>query len=189
MSPQARIYQIRITLQDSDPPIWRRIQVHGDTSLDKLHDVIQVAMGWTNSHLHQFIVDGAYFGPFDPEYPEPPMGDETQSTLRQIAKGQGSVFTYEYDFGDSWHHELLVESIEPPEEFKYPVCLAGERACPPEDVGGIWGYEEFLDAIRDPDHPEHEDYVEWIGGEFDPEAFDLEAVNTALRPARRRRHR
>ena len=188
MSSRTHIYQIKITLQNSNPPIWRRIQIQGDTSLDKLHDILQVAMGWTNSHLHQFIVDGAYFGPFNPEYPEPPMSDETQFTLREIAKGPGSIFTYEYDFGDSWHHELLIEEIVPAQERKHPVCLAGERACPPEDVGGVWGYEAFLYAIRDPDHPEHEDYIEWIGGEYDPEGFDLEAVNAALRRARHRRY-
>ena len=189
MSSQALIYQIKITLQDSHPPIWRRIQVRGDTSLDELHDIIQIVMGWTDSHLHQFIVDETYIGPYDPEYPEPPMSDETQFTLSQIAEDQGSAFIYEYDFGDSWYHELLVEEIVPAQEARYPVCLAGERACPPEDVGGVWGYEEFLDAMRDPDHPEHEDYVEWIGGEFDPETFDLEAVNAALRPLRHGRHR
>jgi hypothetical protein len=115
------------------------------------------------------------------------MNDETEFKLSRITNKEGSMFLYEYDFGDSWRHELLVEKIAPPQETQYPVCLAGERACPPEDVGGVWGYEAFLDAIRDPDHPEHEDYIEWIGGEFDPEAFDLEAANAALRRIGRRR--
>jgi hypothetical protein len=181
MSPQAPIYQIKITLQDNNPPIWRRIQVRGNTSLDKLHDILQIVMGWTDSHLHQFIVGEAYFGLPDPEYDDLPMSDETQFTLSRITNREGSAFTYEYDFGDSWHHGLLVEKIVPPKEVQYPICLAGERACPPEDVGGIWGYQQFLDALGDPDHPQHEDYIEWIGGVFDPEAFDLEAVNAALR--------
>jgi hypothetical protein len=189
MSPQAQIYQIKITLQGVHPPIWRRIQVRGDTTLDKLHDIIQVVMGWTNSHLHQFIVGEAYFGLQDPEYEDRPANDETKFTLSRITKNKGSAFIYEYDFGDSWRHELLVERIVPPKETQYPVCLAGKLACPPEDVGGVWGYEEFLDAIRDPDHPEHKDYTEWIGGEFDPEAFDIKRVNAVLHLKRRTRHR
>jgi len=189
MSPQAQIYQIRIALQGVNPPIWRRIQVRGDTTLDKLHDIIQAVMGWTDSHLHQFIVGEAYFGPSDPMYDDLPMNDEASFTLSRITDREGSAFIYEYDFGDSWHHELLVEKILLPEETQYPVCLAGERACPPEDVGGIWGYEEFLDALGDPDHPQHEDYIEWIGGEFAPEAFDLEQVNAALHLPRHRGYR
>jgi hypothetical protein len=181
MPPETQIYQITIALQGSDPPIWRRIQVRGDTPLDGLHDIIQVAMGWTDSHMHQFIVGEAYFGPPVPYDDGLQMSDETEFKLSQITKDEGSAFLYEYDFGDSWTHELLVEKTLSPAETKYPICLAGERACPPEDVGGVWGYKGFLEAIRDPDHPEHEDYLEWIGGEFDPEAFDLEGVNATLR--------
>jgi len=191
MPTKTQIYQIKITLQGCKPPIWRRIKVRGDTPLNKLHDIIQIVMGWTNSHLHQFIVGEAYFGVPDLYYDDDlPMSDETRFKLSRITTNEGSAFTYEYDFGDSWQHELLVEEIMPPGEgVKYPVCVAGERACPPEDVGSIWGYEEFLEAIQDPDHPEHKDYLEWIGGEFDPEAFDLEGVNTALRRLRRGRYR
>lgn len=189
MSPQAQIYQIKVTLQGIHPPIWRRIQVRGDTPLDKLHDILQIVMGWTDSHLHQFIVGEAYFGPFDSEYDDLPMSDETQFKLSRITNREGSTFIYEYDLGDSWRHELLIEKIAPKEQAQYPVCLAGERSSPPEDVGGIWGYEQFLDAIRDPEHPEHEDYVEWIGDEFDPEAFDLDRVNALLHLKRRKRAR
>jgi hypothetical protein len=188
MPPKTQIYQIKITLQGSNPPIWRRIQVRGDTPLDKLHHIIQVVMGWTNSHMHQFIVGEAYFGPPDPYYDDLAVSDETRFKLSRIARDEGAVFIYEYDFGDSWAHELLVEKMVPPGEAKYPVCLAGERACPPEDVGGVWGYEGFLEAIRDPDHPEHESYLEWIGGEFDPEAFDPKGVNAVLRRIGRGRY-
>ena len=186
MPTKAQVYQGKITLQGSNPPIWRRIQVRGNTPLDRLHDIVQVVMGWTNAHLHQFIVGETYFGPPDPYYDDLPMSDETKSRLSRIAKDEGTAFIYEYDFGDSWAHELLVEKIVPPEERKCPVCLAGERACPPEDVGGVWGYEGFLAAIRDPNNPEHEDYLDWIGGEFDPEAFDLTEINAALRRIGRR---
>ncbi len=176
----AQIYQIKVTLEGSKPPIWRRLRVSGDVTLAQLHDIIQIAMGWEGYHLHQFIVGNAYYGEPHPDY-GPEMRDERRVTLRQIAPREGMRFRYEYDFGDGWMHQILVEKFLPPEPGEvYPICIEGKRACPPEDVGGIWGYYDFLEAIRDPEHPEHEDYLEWIGGEFDPEAFDLEGVNEAL---------
>ncbi len=183
---QAQIYQIRVTLEDSKPPIWRRILVPGDVTLGRLHDILQVVMGWTDSHLHQFIVEDTYYGEPDPDYGFE-MRDERRVRLSQIGPAEAK-FRYEYDFGDSWLHMLVVEKILPPEPGQqYPVCVKGKRVCPPEDVGGIWGYAGFLEAIHDPNHPEHEDYMEWIGGEFDPEAFDLEEINEALRGMRRGR--
>ena len=182
------IYQIKVTLEDSKPPIWRRLLVRSDITLAGLHRIIQAAMGWWDYHLHQFIVGGTYFGEPHPDYDDYlDMHDERDVTLRQIVPGEGFKFRYEYDFGDSWLHQVLVEKILPPEPGQhYPACLKGRRACPPEDVGGIWGYYGFLEAIQDPNHPEHEDYKEWIGGEFNPEAFDLDEVNRALRTSRRR---
>jgi hypothetical protein len=175
------IYQIKVTLEYSKPPIWRRFLVPGDITLAKLHYVLQMVMGWTNSHLHQFIVGGTYYGEPHPDYGFE-MRDERRVRLNQIAPREGFKFGYEYDFGDSWLHQVLVEKVLPPEPGqRYPVCIKGRRACPPEDVGGVWGYDDFLEAIRDPDHPEHEDYWEWIGGEFDPEAFDLDEINELLR--------
>jgi hypothetical protein len=180
MPPITSIYQIKVTLRDSKPPIWRRILVPGNITLAQLHPILQVVMGWYDAHLHQFIVDGTYYGVPDPDdFVE--VKDERRVRLNQIAPMETSKFIYEYDFGDSWEHELLVEKILSPEKgARYPVCIKGRRAGPPEDVGGVWGYDEFLEAIRDPDHPEHEDYLEWIGGEFDPEAFDLDEINDAL---------
>ena len=180
---QAPIYQIKITLEGSDPSIWRRILVHGDITLARLHTVTQIAMGWTNSHLHQFIVDGTYYGVPNPDYGGMgmEMRDERQVKLNRIAPEPGAAFRYEYDFGDSWLHTLVVEAIREPEaEQVYPRCVAGERAGPPEDVGGVWGYQDYLEAIQDPDHPEHEEYVAWYGP-FDPEAFDPAEVNADLR--------
>jgi hypothetical protein len=178
---EAPVYQIKVTLEHSKPPIWRRLLVPGDVTLEHLHYIIQVAMGWTNSHLHQFIVDGLYFGEPHPDYGLE-MHDHRRIRLNAVTTEIGYKFTYEYDFGDSWTHTLLVEKIAEPEPGRqYPMCVKGKRACPPEDVGGVWGYEEFLEAISDPDHPEHEMYLEWIGGEFDPEAFDLEETNEMLR--------
>jgi len=183
----ADIYQIKVTLKHSKPPIWRRIQVPGDVTLAKLHGILQVAMGWADYHLHQFVIGGTYYGEPHPDYEVwgPEMRNEQRVKLGQVTPGQGFRFIYEYDLGDSWQHELLVEKILPPKPgVRYPRCLKAKRACPPEDVGGVWGYESFLEAIADPEHPQHEDLLEWIGGEFDPEAFDLDEVNQELRGVR-----
>ena len=172
------IYQIKVTLKGSKPPIWRRIQVRGDITLARLHKVLQAVLGWHDYHLHSFRVDGIEYGQPDPDLP---MRSDKNVKLNQFIPGEKFRFTYEYDFGDSWEHLLVVEKILPPEPgVHYPRCLAGKRACPPEDVGGIWAYPQFLEAIRDPEHPQHEELLDWVGGEFDPEAFDLEAVNRKL---------
>ncbi len=178
------VYQVKITLKGTSPPIWRRLLVWSDTRLSVLHDVIQVAMGWYDSHLHQFVVGRVYYGVPDPDsWTE--VKDESKVTFSQVAPGEKARITYEYDFGDSWTHSILVEKILPPSpNVDPPVCLAGRRACPPEDVGGVWGYADFLEAIADPEHEEHDEMLEWIGGEFDPAAFNMEAVNAQLRDLR-----
>ena len=166
------------------PPIWRRIQVP-DCTLGELHEVLQVVMGWEDCHLHQFIVRGEYYGPLDPEDSDwdMEMEDEEKISISQVAKtGRKVRFIYEYDFGDSWQHEILLEKIlEPEPNVTYPRCIEGARACPPEDVGGIWGYAEFLGAISDPNHEDHDEMVEWVGGKFDPEKFSVDKVNRELR--------
>jgi len=170
------LYQFKITLLGSEPSIWRRIQVQ-DCTLDKLHEHIQTAMGWTNSHLHQFEIKGERYG--DPEllddgFEDFECEDSTTTMLSEILPKTGKrfAFKYEYDFGDGWEHEVLYEGSPPLEKGKkYPHCLEGERACPPEDVGGVWGYADFLEAIADPKHEQHDDFVEWAG-EFDPAEFD-----------------
>jgi len=175
-----QVYQIKINLKGAKPPIWRRVLVTDATTLAQMHDIIQTAMGWHDYHLHQFTVGGHYFGRPSPEdfYS---MQDERKIALRQIVTGVKFKFLYEYDFGDGWEHELLVEKILPIDpESDYPRCIKGKRACPPEDVGGVWGYEGFVEAIADPKHPEHEDMLEWAG-EFDPEAFDLDEINERLK--------
>jgi hypothetical protein len=171
------LYQFKITLLDSAPMIWRRIQVQ-DCTLDKLHEHIQTAMGWTNSHLHQFEIDGERYG--DPEllndgFEDFECIDSTKTMVSDIVTKTGKRFSfkYEYDFGDGWEHEVLFEGCPPVEKgMKYPICLEGERACPPEDVGGVWGYQDFLTAIADPDHEEHKNFLEWCGGSFSPDEFD-----------------
>jgi len=175
------IYQLKIILADIDPPIWRRVQVRENTTLKKLHLIIQAAMGWENDHMHQFEIDGVEYGepvPGDMYYVE----DEAKVTLKTVAPKSRKRFQYEYDFGDSWVHDIKVEKILPLDpEVKYPLLLEGERACPPEDVGGVWGYEEFLEAIGDPKHSEHDEYLEWVGEDFDPEVFDIEKINLWLK--------
>ena len=184
MAPKRMTYQIKVTLDGIRPPIWRRILVRSNVSLPELHYTIQIAMGWENCHLHQFIVGREFYGELDPEY-LCEMHDESRALLQDIAAEEGDKFKYEYDFGDSWLHTVLVEKIVEPERgVKLPVVIKGSRACPPEDVGGPWGYELFLEAMKDPEHPEHEMYTGWIGGEFDPEAFDLPGVNKTLRKSR-----
>ncbi len=175
--PTDTVWQFKITLLGAEPAIWRRIQVK-DCTLDKLHEHIQTAMGWTNSHLHQFEIKGERYG--DPEllddgFEDSECLDSTRTNLGQILPKTGKRFAlkYEYDFGDGWEHEVLFEGSPPVDpKAKYPVCLEGERACPPEDCGGVWGYGDFLQAIRNPKHEEHESMLEWIGGRFDPEEFD-----------------
>jgi hypothetical protein len=178
-----QIYQIKVTLDGTHPPIWRRILAPNNTTLLKLHDIIQIVMGWEDYHLHMYRIEGFIYGnPADDEYSDLGTQDEAKYQLSQVIYGEGQRFTYEYDFGDSWDHTLLVEKILPPEEgIRYPLCLKGKRACPPEDVGGVWGYANFLEAISDPSHNEHDEYFEWVGGEFNPEDFDLEEINTRLR--------
>jgi hypothetical protein len=177
------IYQLKISLKGLQPPIWRRIQIPGDISLFKLHFLIQIAMGWTNSHLHEFIIDNQSYGsPEDDEWGSRGTRDENKYQLEQVIPGKGIQFIYLYDFGDGWEHTIQVEDIlDCQEDLHYPTCLGGKRACPPEDVGGIGGYAYFLEAIQDPQHPEHEDYLAWIGDEFDPEAFDRERFDAELR--------
>ena len=183
------IYQIKVTLNNSKPPIWRRILVAEETSLDQLHAILQRVMGWMNSHLHHFIINGQFYGePPDDDFGIMDTKDETQFTLNQFVNRAGFEFRYEYDFGDSWLHDLVVEKILPVEKgAQYPVCITGKRACPPEDVGGVWGYEDFLKTISNPKHPEYAEMREWVGGDFDPERFNLNAVNAALLHSRRTR--
>ena len=178
------VYQFKITLIGSNPPIWRRIQV-AECTLDKLHEHIHTAMGWTNSHLHQFEIGEKRYG--DPELLDDGIDDfecvdSTRTRISKIVAKTGTrfKFTYEYDFGDGWEHEVLFEGCPKKESGKhYPLCLEGDRACPPEDVGGIGGFYEFLEALADPKHERHEDFKEW-GGDFDPEKFDAQQATKEM---------
>ena len=139
-------------------------------------------MGWQSAHLHEWIVGGRRYGEPEPDEPHYEVQEESRLTLREAAPIEGARFEYLYDLGDNWTHEVVVEKIDPRDRaFLSPECLAGERACPPEDCGGAGAYDNFLEAIRDRCHPEHEDLLAWVGGRFDPEALDLAAVNRRLR--------
>jgi hypothetical protein len=175
-----QIYQLRITLLDVTPAIWRRVALPGGYTLDRVHRAIQHAMGWQDYHLHSFEIDGSQFGVPDPDG-ELDLRDELDVRLDAVA-GKDSRFTYTYDFGDWWEHEVVVETVYPAEpDERYPLCLEGERACPPEDVGGAYGYAQFLEALADPGHPEHEAMREWIGRRFDPVFFDPDPATILLR--------
>ena len=184
--PTDALYQFKITLLNAEPPIWRRIQVQ-DCTLDKLHEHIQTAMGWTNSHLHQFEIKGERYGDpqlLDDGFDDFECTDSTKTLLSDIVPKSRKRFSflYEYDFGDSWEHEVLFEGSPPLEKVKkYPLCLEGERACPPEDCGGVWGYADLLEAIRNKRHEEHESMLEWIGSRFNAEEFDAKQATKAMK--------
>jgi hypothetical protein len=175
--PAATVYQFKVMLLRAKPMIWRRIQVR-DCTLDKLHEHIQTSMGWTNSHLHRFrIGEQPYADPMlmEEDFEEFGYKDSTTTVLSGIIPKTGKRFRfeYEYDFGDGWKHEVLFEGCPKVEVGRqYPLCLEGERACPPEDVGGVQGYAAFLQAIQDKSHEEREAMFEWVDGWFDPEEFD-----------------
>lgn len=175
------VYQIKITLKHAKPPIWRRIELSAQTPLDVVSEIILAAMGWEGYHLHQFIVGATYYSMPDPEGIMD-VKDEREYVLADILPKEKAKCIYEYDFGDGWEHEILLEKIlEPEQGAKYPRCTAGKMACPPEDCGGVWGYAELLAILQDPEHDEHESYVEWLGLEsgedFDPKEFSVEEVN------------
>jgi Plasmid pRiA4b ORF-3-like protein len=182
------VFQIKVTLMGIAPLIWRRIQTQ-DCTLVELHDLLQVTMGWEFEHLYRFIIGSVKYADLEMASQDDAQ-DACDTNLGAIlpAQNRRPRFDYVYDFGDQWMHQLVVEERFPPEQgVKYPICVAGRRACPPEDCGGPRGYFDFVEAISNPDHRRHEQMLEWVGGEFDPERFDLESVNKKLRRMRTRK--
>ncbi len=181
--------QLRVTLAEIEPPIWRQLIVPRTFTLGQLHHVIQAAFGWLDYHLHQFIIGGLRFGDYEqvgePEFEGDTRAfDETEVRLLDFGFNRDVRFVYEYDFGDGWEHVVEFEQLlklDPPP--RVARCLGGARARPPEDVGGAYGYADFLEIITDPDHPEHDSMRTWAGGHFDPEWFDLKLVNSDVRAA------
>lgn len=174
------IYQLHVQLLGTDPLIWRRIQVPGEVSLYRLNLLIQRAMGWKNAHLSEFNIDGRKYGATEQDHFAEGIYEFKKFKLSNVVTEIGGSFLYVYDFGDDWQHKVVVEDIFAREkEVKYPLCIAGASACPPEDVGGIYGYDDFLGAISDPKHENHVEYKTWAG-KFDPEIFDVEKAKKAM---------
>jgi hypothetical protein len=185
------VYQLKITILGIDPPIWRRILVPSGITFHKLHKIIQAAFGWQDYHLFDFHFGDVAVHIPDPEYAPGELHGgikelNAKRTRIDALLSERKKCVYTYDYGDNWRHNVILEAILPAEEGRrYPVCVAGARHRPPEDVGGVSGYEEFLRIISDPGHPEHNDYLVWAekdtgGRKFDPEYFYINEVNRAL---------
>ncbi|MDH5720315.1 MAG: plasmid pRiA4b ORF-3 family protein [Spirochaetia bacterium] len=175
-------YQLKITLTDVNPPIWRRFTVNPEIKFPDFHKVLQTIMGWTNTHLHQFRFNDLIYG-YDEEELDDDIIDYRNIKLNKLIKHEKEKIIYDYDFGDGWEHAIILEKIidnklnQPPS----PTCIDGERSCPPEDCGGPYGYEELLTALNNPKHEDHEEMLDWVGDEFNSEKYDIEYVNKMLK--------
>ena len=179
-SDGAPIYRLLVTLRFVEPLVWRRFLASRDIGLADLHRVLQIVMGWPDRHFHLFSTEASSYGTPDVDMPFVVL-PEGRFRLRQIAPNVGDRFLYEYDFGDGWAHDLVVEEIVPADpEQALPLCLDGARACPPDGVGAMGGYARFLEAIANTSDPRHTSLVTWVGGSFDPEFFDVQTVNRQL---------
>jgi hypothetical protein len=184
---KSSIYQLKVTLLRTSPPIWRRLLVPSDITLSKLHDLLQLTMGWTDSHLHEFLFRGQRYGPTHPERGVTRAIDEGKVRLNQLLARVGAKIVYTYDFGDGWEHGIVLEKALPVDpNMAYPLCTGGARACPPEDCGGIGGFYGLLESLQNPRHPQHEELLEWVGEDYDPEKFSIEAINRILHGTKKR---
>ena len=176
--PMTNILKLRITIPDIEPEIWREILIENDITFKKLHEIIQLSFGWTNSHLYNFDVNGILFSMPDKEFENNDLDVKNKITEFLIEKGQKAFYTY--DFGDNWEHEIkIVDVLKKEKGIRYPKCLDGRRNGPPEDCGGIPGYEDVIDALTGKDKSEYEDLLEWLGN-YDPEKFDIDKINKAI---------
>ena len=186
----AEIFQLKVTLLGTRPPIWRRLLVPANLTLAALHDVLQSAMGWYDCHMHEFRVGHRYFGKPNPEdrfMGMPPVENERTVRLSSVLGRVGAKAIYTYDMGDSWEHGIVLEKRLPAHSGRaYSVCTGGERACPPEDCGGIAGFYDLLDALGDPTHEQHEELQDWVDDDYDPDSFSIDKVNQMLMPRQRR---
>ena len=185
----SEIYQLKVTVLGTNPPIWRCVLAPSSLMLDKVHRMLQIVFGWEDCHMHEFSAGKRRFGKPDPDFGL--MGrvqteSERRVSLAELLEKVRSKAIYTYDFGDGWDHQIVLEKIlERDPALTYPLCMGGERNGPPEDCGGIPGYYNLLDAIQDPKHPDHDDLVEWVG-EYDPEAFSIDSVNRKLKGVTRK---
>ncbi len=176
------VYQLKLTLRNVRPPIWRRLQVSNLISLHDLHIIIQVAMGWDGYHLHCFS-RGCEELSSESEDAFEADPKEARTLLRSVLRKEGEKLRYDYDFGDGWEHDILLEKVLPVDpSVKLPRCLTGKRACPPEDCGGPWRYAYILETLANPAHLDHEEMKEWMEDDFDPERFGVADTNRQLNP-------
>ena len=169
------VARLKVSLDDVEPKVLRRIEVPADIKLDRLHLILQAALGWMNSHLYEFRIQAARYGVPDPEWPED-MRDAHKAKLIDVLEG-AKILRYVYDFGDGWEHSVKVEGLTAPEPgVVYPRLIEASGRCPPEDVGGPWGYCDLIDALQDPDHEQHAEMREWVGDDYDPHKFDAEPL-------------
>jgi hypothetical protein len=183
----SKVYRLKVTLRGSRPSIWRRLEVDADVTLLRFHQILQVVMGWTDSHLHQFRRGSTYYGESDLEFGMH-RENERRIRLNDVLRKPKDRMVYEYDFGDGWEHDIVLETAGAGAAVRPLVqVLAGRGACPPEDVGGIGGYYGFLEAIRNPKHPEHREMLEWCGSHFDPDGFEIDKINRYFQKRPRRR--
>lgn len=177
------IFQLKVRIRDIEPPVWRRVHLPEYTKLPRLHRILQLLVNWEDYHLHKFVAGRRIYSCPDPDdaFNERHLVDERLVPLNRIVDRVGETFEYVYDFGDNWRHDVLLEAILLPEAGAfYPRCVAGARNGPPEDAGGPCRYTDYLEALADPEHEEHENMLAWRGP-FDPEAFALHAVNASLK--------
>lgn len=188
-----QILQLRIALSDIEPPIWRRVRVAADLPLRRLHDVIQAVFGWRDYHLHQFEVGDKVYGQTEIEAlvaADRQMFSDKNIRLDALVARGVQRFVYRYDFGDDWEHLVTIEEMMDPEpRTEYPVLVNGARAAPPEDCGGVPGFLNFLEAMRDEDHEDHDDLLDWYGKPFDPDDLKPAAVEVRLRRIRASRRK
>ena len=178
------IHHMKVTLRSIRPPVWRRIEVRSDMRLDQLACLLVVAMGWEGYHLDQFRIGETLYltADLDPPLFGPKPLKASRYRLANVLPHSGDRMKWDYDFGDGWEHDVVVEAIENAHENTiYPRCVKGRRACPPEDCGGVWGYENLVEALADRAHPEHAELTEWLGRSYDPVHFDPAQATEAMR--------
>jgi hypothetical protein len=185
------IHRLKVTLRQVKPPIWRRIEEASNMKLSELAMVLEAAIGWYGDHLHAFEAAGVRYQPrrdvdgFNDPFSRVKQADEAKARVSVVLPSVKAKMLWEYDFGDGWEHDVVVEAIEARRpDMVYPLCIDGTRAGPPEDCGGPWGYAELLEAIADPTHENHHERIEWLGGEFDPEHFDVDEITEAMQSPR-----
>lgn len=176
------LYCLAVTLRDSNPPIWRMIVVSSDTTLAHLHDILQATMGWEDAHMHQFVIAGKRYGTPDGSWLWFGPKDETKVQLRQVVRKPGTVFLYEYDFGDQWQHDVeFLNTADPNLPRAIPTCVDGQGKCPPEDCGGIEAYQDMLRILDNPQDPDYPELRQYLGKRFNPAAFSKSNVNARLK--------